>query len=224
MESTPNTETTSPDESRGLKDNYIIQAWLVLILALAFGASLAGVHLTLSSTIEANKINETREKVPELVLGVAQAQKLAEQNQSLTIEPLTIGVEKKDKKNFYNVYKAAKDDKLMGWVAKTSGQGYADKIELLIGLDPSAEKITGLFILDQKETPGLGNKITDPDWRGKFNEKSTSRALVAAKRGAKAPNEIDAITGATISSRAVCTIINKAMNDLKAPLATRAAE
>ena len=214
----------SPDEPRSLKDNYIFQAWLVLILALAFGASLAGVHLTLSSTIEANKINETREKVPELVLGVSEAQKLAEMNQSLDIETLTIEIEKKGKKSFYSVYKATKDDRLMGWVAKTSGQGYADKIELLIGLDPSAKKITGLFILEQKETPGLGNKISTPGWRGKFNEKTTSLALVAAKRGAKAPNEIDAITGATISSRAVCTIINKALNDLRDPLSSRAAK
>ena len=214
----------SPDESRSLKDNYIIQAWLILILTLVFGASLAGVHLTLSSTIEANKINETREKVPELVLGVAQAQKLTEQNQSLKIETETIGIEKKGKKRFYSVYKATKDDKLMGWVAKTSGQGYADKIELLIGFDPSAQKITGLFVLEQKETPGLGNKIANPEWRGKFNEKTTSLALVAAKRGAKAPNEIDAITGATISSRAVCTIINRAMKDLRDPLSSKASK
>ena len=212
----------SPDRPRSLKDNYIIQAWLILILALAFGASLAGVHLTLSSTIEANKINETREKVPELVLGEAMARKLAEQNQALTIEPETIGVEKKGKKSFYSVYRASQDDKLMGWVAKTNGQGYADKIELLIGFDPAVEMITGLFVLEQKETPGLGNKIVYQEWRGQFIKKATSQALVAAKRGAKAPNEIDAITGATISSRAVCSIINRAMKDLRAPLSSKA--
>ena len=99
MESAQSNESMSPDRPRSLKDNYIIQAWLILILALAFGASLAGVHLTLSSTIETNKINETREKVPELVLGEAKARKLTEQNQALTIEPETIGVEKKGKKS-----------------------------------------------------------------------------------------------------------------------------
>ena len=215
----------SPDmPKKSLKDHYIVQAWLVLILALAFGASLAGVHLTLSATIENNKINETREKIPELVLGEALALKMASQNQSLIVEPDNVEIEKKGKKSFYGVYRAIQNDKLMGWVAKTNGQGYADKIELLIGFDPSAEIITGLFVLEQKETPGLGNKIITPEWRRQFIKKLTSIDLVAAKRGAKAPNEIDAITGATISSRAVCTIINRAMNDLKKPLAKKASK
>ena len=51
---------------------------------------------------------------------------------------------------------------------KTKGQGYADTIERLLGLSTDFRSITGLFVLDQKETPGLGNKIITDAWRSQF--------------------------------------------------------
>ncbi len=198
-----------------MKNNYIVQAWLVLILAICYGGALAGMQLKLAPIIAENKINETRQKVPELVLGAGKA------DTKLDIEPQSISIEKGNKKISYTVFKASKDGKTTGWVAKNSGQGYADKIELLVGLNPSADAITGLFILDQKETPGLGNKIIDWDWRKQFLGKKTDTGLAVVKTGAKALHEIDGITGATISSRCVCNIINNAVNDLKEPLAKK---
>jgi electron transport complex protein RnfG len=208
-----------------IKNNYLVQAWLVLILALAFGASLAGVQLTLGPTIEANKTNETLEKVPELVVGRADAEQMAQKNQSLIISPQSMSIEKQGKKYNYSVYETRfPDGKQAGWVVKTAGQGYADKIELLIGFDSAAETITGLFVLDQKETPGLGNKIIKREWRDQFINKVTDRNIVAQKKGANAPNEIDAITGATVSSKAVCDIVNKTVSDLRNQLAIEASK
>lgn len=208
-----------------LKDYNIVQAWLVLILAILFGAALAGVQITLSPTIEANKINETRQKVPELVLGTEGARQLAEEGKALAVTPHTLSVEAAGKQTSYSVFEARKaDGELAGWVVKAGGQGYADKIELLVGLGPLAESIKGLFILDQKETPGLGNKVVTPEWRSQFLEKSSAQPLVVVKGGAKAENEIDAVTGATISSRAVTNIVNTAVSDLQTQLAAIAAE
>ncbi len=207
-----------------IKNNNIVQAWLVLALALLFGALLAGIQLFLAPTIEANKINETLQKVPELVFGKARALDMVEQNQQLEITPQTIEIEKHGTKVFYSVFETRVVGKLAGWVVKTAGQGYADKIELLIGLDSAAETITGLFVLDQKETPGLGNKIVTEKWRDQFIAKKTGNPLTVTKDGAKAPNEIDGVTGATISSRAVSNIINTAVNDLKDILAAKAGQ
>jgi electron transport complex protein RnfG len=199
-----------------IKNNYLVQAWLVLILALWF-------QLTLGPTIEANKTNETLEKVPELVVGRAEAEKMAQKNQSLIISPQSMSIDKQGKKYHYSVYGTRfPDGKQAGWVVKTAGQGYADKIELLIGFDSVAETITGLFVLDQKETPGLGNKIIRREWRDQFINKDTDHNIVAQKKGASAPNEIDAITGATVSSKSVCTIVNKTVSDLRNQLATKA--
>ena len=83
-------------------------------------------------------------------------------------------------------------------------------------------KITGIFVLDQKETPGLGNKIVTDEWRGQFIAKSTAVPLTAVKSKASAESEIDAITGATISSKAVTDAINAAVKDLRKPLSDKA--
>jgi electron transport complex protein RnfG len=199
---------------------FFSQTWLVLVLALCFGGLLAGMQIVLGPTIEANKINETLERVPVLVFGAAHATELSQSG--MEINPLSVGVEKAGKTIRYSVYETKSDGKLAGWVTKSAGQGYADKIEVLIGFDPQMEKITGLFVLDQKETPGLGNKIMEDDWRGQFLSKSTAKPLAPVKGKSAASNEIDAITGATISSKAVTDIINSAVADLRQPLAAKA--
>ncbi len=205
-----------------LKNSNIVQAWLVLTLALLFGAALAGIQISLAPTIEANKINETRQKVPELIFGKAKAMEMAAQKKNLQVTSQFIAVEKQGKKVYYNIFKADLDGKCVGWVAKTKGQGYADKIELLIGLAPDAETITGLFILDQKETPGLGNKIVTEKWRSQFTGKPTGTRLTVTKTGVGTDTEINAVTGATISSRSTVNIINAAIGDLKGPLTAKA--
>ena len=200
--------------------NFISQAWLVLVLAICFGGLLAGMQIFLGPTIEANKINETLERVPVLVFGAAHATELSQSG--MEINSMSVGVEKSGKTVRYNVYETTSDGKLAGWVTKSTGQGYADKIEILIGFDPGMKKITGLFVLDQKETPGLGNKILEDGWRGQFVDKSTAKPLAPVKGKPSADHEIDAITGATISSKAVTDIINTAVADLRAPLAAKA--
>ncbi|MEJ2642942.1 MAG: FMN-binding protein [Desulfosarcinaceae bacterium] len=205
--------------SGGFRENNIVQAWLVLCLAICFGAMLAGIQLALGPTIEQNKVNETMAKVPELVLGQEMAAKLAAENQALEIKPRTITVAVGGRQQSFSVFEARYQGRRRGWVVKTAGQGYSDKVELLLGLDPTFTKITGLFILEQKETPGLGNKMIFPEWRGQFIGKPTAPPLKVVKTGAQAKNEIDAITGATISSRSVVSIVNGAVQALREPLA-----
>ena len=204
-----------------LSNNYLFQAWLCIALALVFGISLAAVQASLGPVIEANKINESKEKVPELLLGGTPS----DQRQQLSIVPQTIKVDKGGITKFYSIYEARfQDGRLAGWVTKTGGQGYADYIEVLIGLSPHADKLTGLFILDQKETPGLGNKIGEPGWRAQFNQKPADGKLVVVKGGAQGANQIDAVSGATISSSSVVAIVNNAVADLKKPLAEKSAK
>ncbi len=213
-------ESIIPPEPGGYQNNYLIQAWLVLLLAMVFGISLAGVQQKLGPMIEANKVNETLEKVPEVILGVKNAERLAKKGEALIITPRPIKIETAGQKKVYPVFEARYSDlSLAGWVTKASGRGYADKIELLLGFNPDATHLTGLFILEQKETPGLGNKIIEKKWRDQFVKKSTDRRLRVVKGGAKTPNDIDAITGATISSRSVVAIINKSAAELRERLA-----
>ncbi len=202
------------------KNSNLFQAWLVLVLAILFGTALAAVQAALGPKIEENKLAETLERIPSLVLGEDAAQKLLLSGKALDILPRTMELDKEGVKKFYTLYDVYfQDGTNAGLVAKASGQGYADKIELLVGFDVQASSLTGLFILDQKETPGLGNKIIDKSWRDQFVSKPTSERLIVVKGragGKKEIDEIDAISGATISSRSVTAIVNTVVNDLKA--------
>ena len=209
-------ETTNNNSPAGrFRDSNLAQAWLVLLLALTFGSAMAALQVNLSDIIAANKLNETLQKIPELIVGTDK-----DQATDITSKPGTVTVEKDGKSKTYSVYQANRKDQPAGWVIKAGGQGYADKIELLLGVDAGAEAITGIFVLEQKETPGLGNKITFADWRSQFVGKNTVDPLtvVKEKSDASPANAIDVITGATISSVAVTDIVNRTMTDVKALL------
>jgi len=186
-----------------MKRNPIADAWLVLVLAMGFGASLAGVQAALKPRIEANKLSDTMSQVPLLV---PQAQR----GERMLVADAPV----------YRAVDAAGAP--VGWVVPASGQGFADRIELLIGLDAAAARITGLYILDQKETPGLGDNITTERWRKQFAGKPADVALQVRKGPAEAPHEIEAITGATISSESVTAIVNAAVRRLREQLASGA--
>jgi electron transport complex protein RnfG len=202
----------------GFRNSNLAQAWLILVLALIFGAALAAVQVNLSQTIRNNKLKETLERIPELVWGADTTGKIQKRDPAPDIAPGTIAVEKNSKTSYYQLYRVSLAGRLSGWVVKAGGQGYADKIELLIGLDPAAETITGLFILEQKETPGLGNKISLSRWRNQFIQKSTELPLTVVKGKSPTSNSIDAVTGATISSRSVTGIVNRTIDDIKGRL------
>lgn len=103
---------------------------------------------------------------------------------------------------------------LLGLAIPAAGQGYADVIKVLYGYHPAAEAIVGFQVLETKETPGLGDKIEkDPSFLANFSALEVKMAeagdtlaysIRTVKNGAKMrPWEIDGITGATISSRAI---------------------
>jgi electron transport complex protein RnfG len=105
-----------------------------------------------------------------------------------------------------------------GVAIEASGQGYADVIRILYGYDPGKEAIVGFYVLESKETPGLGDKIEkDPAFLENFREldvrlnaegSALQNEVVPVKSGEKEnPWEVDGITGATISSRAIANII-----------------
>ena len=96
----------------------------------------------------------------------------------------------------------------VGYAFKAEGPGFQDKIFVMIGLAPDLNHLTGIKIMDPlKETPGLGEKIKVEAWFSEqFKGKDVSTPL---KIKPQRPVDVDAITGATISSRAVLRIINK---------------
>ncbi len=192
--------------------SYIGQAWLVILLALLYAGGLAGVETALSGRIAGNKKNETTNAIPELVEGA---------DKTKTLELLVTGRNGK-KVRVYKVFAA--DGAHLGWVLPASGQGFGDKIELLLGVDPRVQTLLGLYVLFQKETPGLGDAITSASFRNQFKGRSAGKALVVVKSGSQAENEIQALTSATISSESVCSIVNRALANLREPIQQQATQ
>ena len=99
---------------------------------------------------------------------------------------------------------------LAGYAVPGEGAGYQDTIRLLYGFDPAKRRIVGMFVLESKETPGLGDQIyKDQDFVAAFRDLAVEPEVVLVKTAAAAANEVAGITGATVSSRAVVKIINQ---------------
>lgn len=113
---------------------------------------------------------------------------------------------------FVNDVLAVKDasGNVSGYViASTSPNGYGGNIQVAVGVTNNG-KITGLDVVLQNETAGLGSKCTEPDFTSQFAGKSAS-VLGYSKTDAKADNQIDAISGATITTKAVTEAANAAV-------------
>lgn len=107
-----------------------------------------------------------------------------------------------------------RDGELKGIAAEAAARGYQDVIRILYGYSPHCQCITGIAILQSTETPGLGDKIgTDPAFLANFDAldarlngdgSALQNAIVTVKHGSKQHAwEIDAISGATVSSKAI---------------------
>jgi len=110
--------------------------------------------------------------------------------------------------------------KLAGIAAEGSAKGYADTVRIMFGYSPACQCVVGIGVVAMRETPGIGDKIiTDKDFVANFSELDTklnkelsalANEVKTVKHGTKVnPWQIDAIAGATITSRAV----GKAIND-----------
>lgn len=108
-----------------------------------------------------------------------------------------------EKTNTTRFYLTKKGDVCTGAVFTGSAIGYAGTIEVMIGVAANGT-ITGVQILDHSETPGLGAKITEENFLRQFQGKNLSSTKWALK---KEGGELDGITGATISPRAVVKAI-----------------
>jgi electron transport complex protein RnfG len=105
------------------------------------------------------------------------------------------------------IYPAKKDGQTVGTAIKTyTDKGFAERIWLMVGFDTD-KKIINISVLKQKETPGLGTKMKEPKFRDQFKGKDPASFKMTVKKDG---GEVDAISAATITSRAFCEAVDKA--------------
>ena len=117
-----------------------------------------------------------------------------------------------DSDAFLTCYPAVKNGELTGIAVKTwTMKGFNGMVRLMVGFDITGN-IINISVLEQKETPGLGTKILDPEFKNQYIGKNPgSNNLYVKKDG----GEIDAITAATISSRSFSDAVQRAYQSLE---------
>jgi len=114
---------------------------------------------------------------------------------------------------------------IRGIAAEGASKGYADVVRVLFAYDPAKQAITGIGVISMRETPGIGDKIyTDKAFLKNFEAldvtlatdmKALANAVKTVKHGTKQhPWEVDAISGATVTSKAVGRGINESAQKL----------
>ena len=186
------------------------------VAGLLSGVVLVGVFLATKPRIERNRAEALERAIYKVVPG-ASARKAFVLKDGALVE-LPKGEKEPVGATVYGAY----DDKgdRLGYAVPAAGAGFQDTIKLIYGIDPGRKLVIGMFVLESLETPGLGDKIIkDEAFVGQFKAMSVvceeckegqEYHLVPVKAGTKTKNyQVDAISGATISSKAVTKIINK---------------
>lgn len=109
------------------------------------------------------------------------------------------------------MYEALKNNKTIGYVTQSESKGYGGTIELLVAVDTKGQVI-GYNILTHNETPGLGDKTTKSQFKDQFKGKDIDHLVVTKDPSNK--DDVQAITGATISSRAVTNGVHQAVEQV----------
>ncbi|MBM7556172.1 RnfABCDGE type electron transport complex subunit G [Halanaerobacter jeridensis] len=130
------------------------------------------------------------------------------ENAILTVLPGAEEYEQVDKGNL-TLYKGLDSSgNVVGYALQNSGQGFQSVLKIMVGLDVDAKKVMKVKILNQAETPGLGARIIEKQFKSQFNDKAFSDSFQAKK-------DIDAISGATISSQAMSDVIKGAIKKIQ---------
>lgn len=185
---------------------------VVLTVGMACGLAISSVDHWTRPIIQANRLKASRDAVlnvlPESVYGIAfvtTEDGHFEKSEGPMSADVVVGYDSRDT--------------IVGVAMETHGMGYQDTIRLIYGYSIEQESIIGVQVLESRETPGLGDRIeTDDDFVENFRQldvrldedgQPINRIEFVARGKKSAPWQVDGITGATISSRAVTEMISE---------------
>ncbi|MBR4769005.1 MAG: RnfABCDGE type electron transport complex subunit D [Lachnospiraceae bacterium] len=177
--------------------------------ALIAGLALSGIYMLTKETIEAGKQAKALEAYRKVVPGAE------------TFEKVT--TEEDGKKEVYGtsfgrvyineaVIGKASDGSIVGHaISVTSAEGYDGDITVSVGLDGEG-RITLISFTELHETPGKGMLAADPEFRGQFDGRLAESFKLLKDGGSTLENEIDGVSGATVTSKAIVNAVNAALD------------
>lgn len=175
------------------EQNIVLLGIILFIITASAGVLLGCVHqLTLKPIeVQENKANN-----------MAMAQVLSTADEFILIKDIKLD-------GYSNIAEVYETKNKSGYVFKVRPNGYGGKIDLVVGID-SNSKVSGIEVIKHSETPGLGAKAKDDAFKSQFVDKNAEEEIGVTKSEAK-DNEITAISGATITSRAIVNGVNEAI-------------
>ena len=169
---------------------------VLVIVGLVSGVVLVSVYNYASPLIQRNEENALKEAIFKVLPGISDYNEL--------------------KKDGISLYEGVdREGKVSGYVFIAEGNGYQGPIKIIAALDGDLSRLTGIEILESSETPGLGAEITKEFFKEQFRNLMILPKITFTKGVVSKPNEIQAITGATISTRAVVEILNDEIGKIR---------
>lgn len=161
--------------------------------------------ITLSAALLLAAVNGLTEKK------IAEASNKASQDAMKSIFAAADGFEKLTD----TIYECKASGEAIGYCVTVEENGFGGKIKMIVGLT-AENKVEGIEVLEHSETPGLGAKSTSAEFKNQFRGKNAELSVVKGKTDSE--DEVSAITGATITSRAVANGVHDASEQLKKAL------
>jgi electron transport complex protein RnfG len=146
---------------------------------------------------------------------IAEHRKKATEEAIFLVQPQAKNYEKVEAD--FDLYKVMDENgNHIGYSMPYEGNGFQGKIRLMFGISADLEQIVGLQILEHAETPGIGTKIEEPVFDEQFDDLSATPNINPVKGApASQPNDVETITGATITSKAVIAIVNSGVDKIR---------
>lgn len=178
--------------------NNIFKMVLVLTLTgLLTGGVLAGFYTIASPRIEYNRLQELKRAI-------------------FTVLPEARDY-KEVKRDGMVIYEGM-DEKggLVGYAFIAEGRGFSGPIRMMVGMEKGFLKLKDMKVLEEKETPGLGTRIEESPFKDQFKGLAIEPMIEYIKnRRPERPNQVQAITGATITTKAVVEALNSSIKKAK---------
>ncbi|MBI5599360.1 MAG: RnfABCDGE type electron transport complex subunit G [Deltaproteobacteria bacterium] len=186
-----------------MKNSSAAMVIVLTVTTVVVGGILAGFFHLVYPRIEANRIAEEKRAIFAVLQGAEKYD---------VIEKEITGA--KGKKEVVRIFKGLNAaGETVGYAFIAEGPGFQGTIKMMVGLNIDLKKLTAMKVLEQVETPGLGNKISEARFTDQFSGLLIEPRIEYLKnRKPEKPNEIQAVTGATISSKAVVNGLNGRIN------------
>ena len=185
-------------KNKSLKE-ILVPAIMLFVIAAVCTALLAGTNLL------------TKDKIAEIAVQTEMKAKSAvfESAKSFSDEK-NVTVNEKE-----YVYYDALDEKgnVMGYVFSVTVKSYGGDLSAMVGISSETDKITGVEITAISDTPGLGMKVDSEDFLSQYIDRGGN---IGVNKNEKTDTEIQAVSGATISSKAVTEAVNQAFSAYEA--------